>query len=95
MVALKYYHKALLQNRFVVEIVLYEVTVTQKYPDGVKYRLICVDQKENRKILMDNHHPKGHHVHINDKEVEYHFISEDNLISDFNQLVLTHMGVRL
>jgi len=46
-------------------------------------------------ILMDNHHPKGHHVHINDKEVEYHFISEDNLISDFNQLVLTHMGVRL
>lgn len=93
--ALKYHHKALLRNRFVVEIVIYEVATTQKYPDGVKYRLICVDQREERKILMDNHHPKGPHVHIDDKELAYTYISEDKLMEDFNKLILTHMGVRL
>ena len=92
---MKYHHKALLRNRFVVEIVIYEVSVTQKYPDGVRYRLICMDQKENRKILMDNHHPKGPHVHLNDQELEYIYISEDKLMEDFNKLILTHMGVRL
>ena len=92
---LKYHHKALIRDRYVVEVVIYEVSVTQKYPDGIKYRLIFMDQKEGKKILMDNHHPKGPHVHINEHELEYSYVSEDKLMEDFNKLILTHMGVRL
>jgi hypothetical protein len=44
---------------------------------------------------MDNHHPKGPHMHINDKEYAYEYISDDRLIEDFEKLVLNHLGVKL
>ncbi len=75
--------------------VLYEVPKTRKYPLGVRYSLICIEPKTERKILMDNHHPKGPHVHINDEEIDYEFVSDDKLFDDFERLVLDHMGVKL
>jgi hypothetical protein len=44
---------------------------------------------------MDNHHPKGPHIHINDDESDYEYISDDKLIEDFEKLVLQHLGVKL
>lgn len=44
---------------------------------------------------MDNHHPKGPHVHVDDKEISYSFIDLDQLIVDFRRLILEHMGVTL
>ncbi|MCB0342506.1 MAG: hypothetical protein H6626_03120 [Pseudobdellovibrionaceae bacterium] len=92
---LKYYHKAKLHNRYIIEIVLYEVPKTKKYPLGVRYSLICIEPKSGHKVLMDNHHPKGPHLHIDDREIDYDFVTDEKLFDDFEQLVLEHMGVKL
>ncbi len=44
---------------------------------------------------MDNHHPKGPHIHIDDEELPYEFVSEDQLISDFKEIVLRRMDIKL
>jgi hypothetical protein len=38
-------------------------------PDGIEYGLICKDLKTGDSVLVDNHHPKCPHVHINDREI--------------------------
>ncbi len=57
--------------------------------------MICVDTKTGKKVLMDNHHPKGHHIHIDDDESEYKYVSDDKLIEDFEKNVFQHLGVKL
>ena len=79
----------------IIEAKLYEVEVTKKYPLGVKYRIICIDPKTKRKILLDNHHPKGPHIHIDDEELRHEYKNEDQLLNDFEHLVFVHMGVKL
>lgn len=44
---------------------------------------------------MDNHHPKGHHIHIDNDEVSYSFESEEKLVADFKELASKHLGVKL
>jgi len=44
---------------------------------------------------MDNHHPKGPHTHIDDNEVDYNYTTDDKLLSDFEALVLLHLGIKL
>ncbi len=44
---------------------------------------------------MDNHHPKGPHIHLDDVEVIYQFIDLDKLVNDFRRLVVEHMGVQI
>ncbi len=92
---LKYYVKNNLHGRFVVELSIYEVGQSVKYPDGIKYGLICKDLKNGRFVLMDNHHPKGPHTHIDDNEFTYEYLSDERLIEDFQILVLRELGVRL
>ena len=89
------WEKTRLQNRFVLEMKIYAVPRSRKYPLGVRYSLIFVDPKSSAKILMDNHYPKGPHIHINDAELEYAFLDEEKLVQDFKSLVLEHMGVKL
>jgi len=90
-----YYHKAKLQNRFVLELNIHYISDSKQYPDNIKYRLICYDTKNRRKILFDNHAPKGHHLHIDENEFPYVFVDENQLIDDFQKHVLDHFGVRL
>ncbi|TVQ78236.1 MAG: hypothetical protein EA369_07145 [Bradymonadales bacterium] len=90
-----YWHKARIHKRFVVELKIHDVGRSAGYPDGLKYGLICYDLKTNKKVLMDNHHPKGPHIHIEAKEVSYEFVGPDRLIEDFKRLVFEHMGVKL
>lgn len=45
-----------------------QVGRTDKYPDGLKWGLICIDRVTGKKVLLDNHHPKGPHLHLDDKE---------------------------
>jgi len=61
----------------------------------VRYSLILIDLRTSSKILMDNHYPKGPHIHINDLELKYDFVDEEKLVQDFKILVLEHMGVKL
>lgn len=41
---------------------------------------------------MDNHYPKGHHVHLNDVELPYEYQGDEKLLEDFKAFVLNHMG---
>ena len=93
--ALVYSHKSLLQGRYVLEMEIHQVGKSARYRDGVKSGLVLVDLHTEKKVLMDNHHPKGPHVHLNDREVAYHYTGEDSLIRDFKTLVLEHMGVKI
>lgn len=44
---------------------------------------------------MDNHHPKGHHLHLDNREMPYEFKDVPTLLSDFEKLVESHLGVKL
>ena len=61
-----------------------------RYPDGIKYSLICLNIRTQKRVLLDNHHPKGPHLHIDDIEAEYVFKSVAELMADFTRLVFEH-----
>lgn len=61
----------------------------------MKYGLTCVDTVSGRRVLMDNHHPKGPHIHLDELELSYSFRDVPTLISDFKRIVYEHMEVKL
>jgi hypothetical protein len=92
---LTYSHKAKIKEHYILEMKVHKVARSTQYPEGVKYGLIFTDLKTDQKILMDNHHPKGHHIHINNKEISYEYVDLDRLIKDFKELVLENMGEKI
>ena len=44
---------------------------------------------------MDNHHPKGPHVHLDNREMSYTFTNEDKLIEDFKRFAMEHLEVKI
>lgn len=66
-----------------------------RYPSGVKFSLIFIDTKTGRKVLIDNHHPKGPHIHLDDDEFGYAYVDEKKLIADFKAHVFGHFGVKI
>ena len=74
--------KVVLGRGVIVEMKVWELPHSDRYPDGYKYSLYGV---YGGKVLVgyDNHHPKGHHRHIGSLEEEYHFSSLENLKNDF------------
>lgn len=93
--ALVYWHKARIQERYVLEMEIHQVGKSDKYQNGIKYGLIFVDIETGKKVLMDNHHPKGPHIHLDNLELTYEYTNENQLIEDFKLLVLEHMEVKL
>jgi len=93
--SLRYYVKHKIQGRYIVELSIYEVGKSSQYVDGIKYGLICKDLKTGDFVLLDNHYPKGHHLHINNEEFAYEYVNDEKLIEDFDKLVLRHLGVKL
>ncbi len=89
------HEKFILRKRFTIEVIVHEVINSNKYPEGLKWSLICIDRISGKKVLMDNHHPKQAHYHIDEIEMPYNFIDLDLLIFDFRKLVTEHMGVQL
>ena len=69
-----------------MELRIYSIQ-NKRYPDRIKYSLIMIDSKSKKKVLMDNHHPKGHHFHLDHKEFEYNYKNED-----FKNLHFQHFG---
>jgi hypothetical protein len=74
--------KVVLHNAVIVEMKIWEVPKDERFPQGYKYSLFAV---MNGQVLVgyDNHHPKGHHRHIEDKELPYPFNTLESLKSDF------------
>ena len=90
-----YYQKERFQERYVMEMTIHDVGKSGRYPDGIKYGLLLLDLRNGRRVLMDNHHPKGPHVHLDENEVPYEYKGDDRLIEDFKAFVLDHMGVAI
>lgn len=82
-------------QRYLIEMEVLQVDDPSRFPEGVRYGLICIDRKTGMKVLMDNHHPKGHHQHVGDEEFPYDYRGLDQLIVDFRKLVNSEMGVKL
>lgn len=93
--ALVRHEKFLLRGRYLIEISVHKVTRSQQYKDGLKWGLICIDQISKKRVLMDNHHPKGPHIHIDATEVPYEFASLDQLVIDFRRILTEHLGVQI
>ena len=89
------HEKFIVRRRYVIEISVHQVPKSDRYSDGLKWGLICVDQVTGRKVLMDNHHPKGPHIHIDDEELPYEFLGLDQLIADFRRFIYEYLGVHI
>lgn len=90
-----FWQKSRLQDRYVVELSIHEVGDPVRYPEGIKYGLVCTDLESGKRVLMDNHHPKGPHLHLDAAELLYEFRDVPTLIKDFKRLVFEHLEVRL
>lgn len=67
----------------VVELKIWRVD-DKRYPDQIKYSLFCVDLETKEVIIgIDNHHPKGHHLHVYENESYYFYTDPKTLIEDF------------
>lgn len=86
---LRYFNKVTLLHRSgdisaVAELKVWDVGVSVRYPDGIKFSLFLVEPKSGDVVLgMDNHKPKGPHLHIEGSERPYRFTTLDQLVDDF------------
>jgi hypothetical protein len=66
--------------------VIWEVPRDDRHPDGYRYRLAYIKAgRRQPSVLYDNHHPKGHHKHLEDEEFGYVFLGLAKLLEDFKQ----------
>src|SRR5262245_48024684 len=67
------------------EMIVWRVPESRMYKDGVRYRLVFIPLGARRPaVLYDNHHPKGHHKHLDDLEQPYIFSGLEKLKTDFD-----------
>jgi len=53
-----------LTENFRIEVNVYEVQSTEKFPEGIKARFVLIDTARNlARLLVDNHAPFGFHIH--------------------------------
>jgi hypothetical protein len=89
---LRYHSKVTLvhrsgENSAVAELKVWYIGTSKHYPEGIKYTLFLVKPENGTVILgMDNHKPKGPHLHLNGQEIAYSFTTIDELITDFWRL---------
>ena len=68
------------------EWVVWRVPVDRLYCEGWRYRLAFIPLGIRRPaVLYDNHHPKGHHKHLDNREQPYAFSGLDQLFTDFER----------
>ncbi len=66
------------------ELVIWKVAPNPRQPEGLRYRLVLLRRGEEiPAVLYDNHHPKGHHRHVEGIENAYEFTDLERLIADF------------
>ena len=86
---LLYKEKLVLRSGLLRDGVIWKVPKNAHYPDGVRYRLALVEVISGKIIaLFDNHHPKGHHLHLEDgTERSYRFESVGKLVDDYLRMI--------
>ena len=79
-------YKLIDESKGIEEHEVREVRRDAKNPDGIRYRLVYIPTgQKTPAVLYDNHHPKGHHKHIDGREIAYEFSSFENLLKDFQR----------
>lgn len=60
-----FYQKLKLQqDRYLIELSVYEVKKSEKFPKGIKVKFLLLDlEKNGPRLLIDNHEPYGFHMH--------------------------------
>lgn len=77
----------------VMEAAIWSVPRSRSNPTGVRYRLAFIRRGEQvPAVLYDNHHPKGHHCHVEGIEEPYAFVDVDRLLADFTDDVRRILG---
>ena len=74
--------KVLLKGGVIVESKIWRIVGDNRFPDKVKYALFAVYDGETL-VGYDNHHPKGHHRHIGNREELYNYTTIERLRNDF------------
>lgn len=74
----------------IIEMKIWHVNRSAAYPDGVRYSLYWV---QNKQVIVgyDNHSPKGPHRHIRGDELPYEYKDTTSLVRDFWQEVKEQM----
>lgn len=80
-------HRVNREKKGFVELKVWQVS-DKRYPDRIKYSLFCIDLHLKQTVLgMDNHHPKGHHIHQGEEECIYFYTTPEQLVEDFFILI--------
>lgn len=68
------------------ERVIWQVPRSHRQPEGIRYRLAYIRKGgKSPAVLYDNHHPKGHHKHLEGRQFSYEFGGVEKLIEDFEK----------
>lgn len=68
----------------VCELKVWKVAESTDYPDGIKFSLFLVSRATGKVVIgIDNHKPKGPHLHEGRRESKYEFSDVDRLVDDF------------
>ena len=83
-------------KKLIIDFVIWRVN-DKRFANGLKFRMICVEPKTGKKVLMDNHHGKPAHVHLDDSEFLYDGDITDykSLVKSFRSYILSHFGVKI
>jgi hypothetical protein len=84
---LLFHEKRVLENEktgelAIAELKIWQIPKTRYYPSGRKFSLFLVC---GGKVLIgiDNHQPKGPHLHLGSEEVPYDYSTDNELLTDF------------
>jgi hypothetical protein len=69
----------------VAELKVWRVPISRDYPEGRKYSLFLVSGGVTV-LGMDNHKPKGPHLHLGNQELPYLYRGDAALLADFWEL---------
>lgn len=75
-----------LNSAGVAELKVWEVPKSKEYPDGRKFSLFLVAQGQVL-VGIDNHKPKGPHLHLGHEELSFRYTNDEQLLQDFWALV--------
>ncbi len=65
---------------------MWDIPTSDTYPEGRKFSLFLIAQGEVL-VGIDNHKPKGPHVHRGDEERPFHYTNDEQLLQEFWKLV--------
>ena len=68
------------------ERVIWAVPKSAVQPEGIRYRLAYIPKgRKSPAVLYDNHHPKGRHKHLGERQLAYEFAGVEKLLEDFRR----------